>query len=106
MKTKTEPTWSAERVKAEAEKFYNLFVEEFQGKDPAIVTSALIRELAEQKAIQFQLIEHLGINWQASNGACNNSHLAVQKFEELEATMKSQGRNFSERIERLEARSG
>ena len=97
-----EPKWSAERVKAEAEKFYNLFVEEFQGKDPAIVTSALIRELAEQKAIQFQLIEHLGINWQASNGACNNSHLAVQKFEELEATMKSQGRNFSERLERLE----
>ena len=97
-----EPKWSAERVKAEAEKFYNLFVDEFQGKDPAIVTSALIRELAEQKAIQFQLIEHLGINWQASNGACNNSHLAVQKFEELEATMKSQGRNFSERLERLE----
>ena len=100
----TEPTWSAERVKAEAEKLYNEFVEEFQGKDPAIVTSALIRELAEQKAIQFQLIEHLGINWQASNGACNNSHLAVQKFEELEATMKSQGRNFSERLERLEGK--
>ena len=102
MENKTEPTWSAELVKAEAEKYYNEFVEEFQGKDPTILTSALIRELSELRAVNFQLIEHLGINWQASNGACNNSHKAVQKFEELEATIKSQGRNFSERLERLE----
>ena len=102
MPNKTEPTWSTDRVKAETESHYNQFVDEFQGKDPAIVTSALIRELSELRAVNYQLIEHLGINWQASNGACNNSHLAVQKFEELEATMKSQGRNFSERLERLE----
>ena len=100
----TEPTWSAERVKAEAEKLYNEFVEEFQGKDPATITSALIRKQAEQSAIQFQLIEHLGINWQVSNKASENSHVAVQKYEELLGLLKSQGRNFSERLERLEGK--
>ena len=84
----------------------NEFVEEFQGKDPAIVTSALIRELSELRAVNFQLIEHLGINWQVSNKACENSHIAVQKYEESDGTSKSQGRNFSERLERLEQRFG
>ena len=99
-----EPKWSAERVKAEAEKYYNEFVEEFQGKDPAIVTSALIRELSELRAVNFQLIEHLSINWQVSNKASENSHIAVQKYEELLGLLKSQGRNFSERLERLEGK--
>ena len=103
---KTEPTWSAERVKAEAEKHYNDFVDEFQGQDPAAITSALVKEVSELRAIHFQLIEHLGINWNVSNGAAANSHVAVQKFEELDATMKSQGRNFSERLERLENKRG
>ncbi len=101
-----EPTWSAERVKAEAEKHYNDFVDEFQGQDPAAITSALVKELSELRAVHFQLIEHLGINWNVSNLASSNSQLAAQKFEELETTMKSQGRNFSERLERLERKSG
>ena len=100
----TEPTWSAERVEAEAEKFYNEFVEEFQGKDPATITTALIRENALLKACYFQLVEAFQANWHKSDGAFENSHLAVQKFQELEATMKCQGRNHSERLERLESR--
>ena len=104
MPDKTEPTWSADRVNAEAEKLYNEFVEEFQGEDPATITSALIRENAILKACYFQLVEAFQANWHKSDGAFENSHLAVTKFQELEATMKSQGRNFSERIERLESR--
>ena len=101
---KTEPTWSAKRVEAEAEKFYNKFVEEFQGQDPASITSALIKHIAQLTAVNYQIIECLTTNGDVSNGAFENSHLAVQKFQELEATMKSQGRNFSERLERLESR--
>ena len=103
---KTEPTWSSERVKAEAEKHYNEFVEEFQGEDPATITSALIRENSILKACYFQLVEALTTNRDVSNGAFENSHLAVTKFQELEATLKCQGRNYSERIERLESRKG
>tara|TARA_Y100001938_G_scaffold138912_1_gene205070 strand:- start:642 stop:959 length:318 start_codon:yes stop_codon:yes gene_type:complete len=103
---KTEPTWSAERVQVEAEKHYNDFVDEFQGQDPAAITSALLKEISELRAIHFQLVEHLSENWLVSSGAASNSHIAVQKFQELEATMKSQGRNFSERLERLERKSG
>ena len=106
MPDKTEPTWSAERVQAEAEKYYNEFVEEFQGKDPATVTSALIRENAILKACYFQLVEWLTTNRDLSKGAFENSHLAVQKWEELDGTMKCQGRNYSERLERLERRFG
>ena len=106
MPNKTEPTWSVERVQAEAEKHYNDFVAEFQGEDPATITSALIKELAMLRATHFQLIEHLGINWNTSNAAASNSHQAVQKFQELEATMKSQGCNFSQRLERLEGKRG
>ena len=103
---KTEPNWSVERVKIEAEKHYNDFVDEFQGHDPAAITSALLKEISELRAIHFQLVEHLSENWLVSSASSANSHKAVQKFQELEATMKSQGRNFSERLERLEARSG
>ena len=102
----TEPTWSAERVKAEAEKYYNEFVEEFQGEDPATITSALIKENAILKACYFQLVEWLTTNRDLSKGAFDNAHLAVQKYEELDGTSKSQGRNFSERLERLERRFG
>ena len=104
--SQTEPAWSVERVQAEAEKHYNDFVAEFQGEDPATITSALIKELAMLRATNFQLIEHLGINWNTSNAAAANSHQAVQKFQELEATMKSQGCNFSQRLERLEGKIG
>ena len=104
MPDKTEPTWSSDRVNAEAEKLYNEFVEEFQGKDPAIITSALIRENSILKACYFQLVEAFQANWHKSDGAFENSHLAATKTQEMEATMKSQGRNFSERIERLESR--
>ena len=101
---KTEPTWSAKRVEAEAEKFYNKFVEEFQGEAPAVITCALIKQIAHLTAVNYQIIECLTTNGNVSNGAFENSHLAVQKFQELEATMKCQGRNHSERLERLESR--
>lgn len=102
----TAPTWSAERVKAEAEKYYNEFVEEFQGEDPATITSALIKENAILKACYFQLVEWLTTNRDLSKGAFENAHLAMQKYEELDETSKSQGRHFSERIERLERKLG
>ena len=101
---KTEPTWNAERVLQEAEDLFKQFVEKYEGKDPAEITLALLRELSVVKACQLQLVEAFQANWHKSDGAFENSHLAVTKFQELEATMKSQGRNFSERIERLESR--
>jgi len=104
MPDKTEPTWSGTRVIEEAEDFFNRFVEAHEGKDPAEITLALLREICVIKASQLQLVEAFQANWHKSDGAFENSHLAVTKFQELEATMKSQGRNFSERIERLESR--
>ena len=101
---KTEPTWSGQRVIEEAEDFFNRFVEAHEGKDPAEITLAMLREICVIKASQLQLVEHLAINWDKSNGAFKNSHLSVQKFQELEAMMKSQGLNHSERLERLESR--
>tara|TARA_R100000655_G_scaffold35235_1_gene68576 strand:- start:202 stop:522 length:321 start_codon:yes stop_codon:yes gene_type:complete len=106
MKNKTEPTWSGTRVLEEAENFFNTFVEVYEGKDPGEITLGLLREICTLKASQLQVIEAIQANSELARAAADNSHIAVQKFQELEATMKSQGRNFSERLERLEARSG
>ena len=101
---KTEPTWSGQRVIDEAEELFNQFVEDYEGKDPAEITLALLREICCLKATNYQLVEHLAINWDKSNGAFKNSHALVQKWQEIEAIVKSQGRNYSERLERLESR--
>ena len=101
---KTEPTWSGQRVIDEAEELFNQFVEDYEGKDPAEITLALLREICCLKATNYQLVEHLAINWDKSNGAFKNSHALVQKFQEIEAIVKSQGLNHSQRIERLESR--
>ena len=101
---KTEPTFNGKRVLKEADDFFNRFVEAFEGADPAEITIALLKELCLLKASHLQVVEAIGVNSNLSNSAADNSHIAVQKFQELEATMKSQGRNFSERIERLESR--
>ena len=103
---KTEPTFNGERVLKEADDFFNRFVEAFEGKEPAEITIALLKELCVLKASHLQVIEAIEVNSGLAHDSAKNSHTAVQKFQELEATMKSQGRNFSKRIERLEARRG
>ena len=103
---KNEPTFSGVRVLKEAEDFFNRFVEAYEGKEPEEITLALLREICTIKASQLQLVEAFETNWYKSNGAFENSHLAVTKYQELDGTMKSQGRNFSERLERLERRFG
>ena len=103
---KTEPTFNGERVLKEADDFFNRFVENFEGKDPAEITIALLKELCVLKASHLQVVEAIGVNSNLSNLAAENSHLAVQKYQEVDGTVKSQGRNFSKRIERLEARRG
>ena len=52
---------------------------------------------------KFQIIEHLAENWKVSNGAAKNSSEAVKLFQQLESTVKTQGKSFSERLEDLES---
>ena len=106
MPNKSEPTFSVERVLKEQKDLYEKFVEMNQGKNPEEVTAALIGELAFLKASQMQLTEALLVNRDVQKGAFDNSRLAVQKFQELEAHLNLQGKSFSERLERLEGKIG
>ena len=62
----------------------------------------LLRELCEQRAVMYQLIEAFSINREVSSGAANNASKAVKLYEDLLNTTKAQGQNFSKRIEKLE----
>tara|TARA_B100000886_G_scaffold248664_1_gene175156 strand:+ start:69 stop:437 length:369 start_codon:yes stop_codon:yes gene_type:complete len=93
------PSWSYERVAAESQALFDTYKDMLEKPDGKV---ALLRELCEQRAVMYQLIEAFEINRQVSSGAATNSHLAVTKFEEIEQTVKSQGKSFSKRLEHLE----
>ena len=98
---KTEPLWSADRVKQEAELLYDQYYKALQ-EDKGKAYGAVLMEICQQKAMLFQIIEHLAENWKVSNGAANNSSQAVKLFQQLEGTIKTQGASFSQRLEKLE----
>ena len=100
--TKTEPLWSADRVKKEAEMLYEHYRVALS-KDKPAAYGAVLMEICEQKAMLFEIIEHLAENWKVSNGAAKNSSEAVKLFQQLESTVKTQGKSFSERLEDLES---
>ena len=49
-----------------------------------------------------QLVEAFAENQKVSAGAADVSHKAVHKSQQFEATLKTQGQNFSKRVEERE----
>ncbi len=69
----------------------------------------LLSEFCEQRAIMYQLIEAFAVNREVSSGAAKVSHDAVEnlteslkKLKTIERTVKTQGTNFSKRLEEIE----
>ena len=95
------PTWDFKRVQEESQALFDTYKSMLEKPE---AKTLLLRELCEQRAVMYQLIEAYSINREVSSGASNNASKAVKLYEELLNLTRSQGKNFSKRIEKLEER--
>ena len=93
------PTWDFKRVQEESQALFDTYKNMLEKPE---AKELLLRELCEQRAVMYQLIEAFSINREVSSGAANNASKAVKLYEELLNLTRSQGKNFSKRIEKLE----
>ena len=93
------PTWDFKRVQEESQALFDTYKNMLEKPE---AKELLLRELCEQRAVMYQLIEAVSINREVSSGAANNASKAVKLYEELLNLTRSQGKNFSKRIEKLE----
>ena len=98
--------WDAVRVEAEAQELFETYKQLLQTDEGKYI---LLSEFCEQRAIMYQLIEAFAVNREVSGGAAKLSHDAVEKLTEslkklktIERTVKTQGTNFSKRLEEIE----
>ena len=98
--------WDAVRVEAEAQQLFETYKQLLQTEQGKFI---LLSEFCEQRAIMYQLIEAFAVNREVSSGAAKVSHDAVEnlteslkKLKTIERTVKTQGTNFSKRLEEIE----
>ena len=98
---KTEPIWTEKKVQTTAEELYEKFSKELD-KDPKIAFSLILREFCFLIPRHNQLQEAYFHNSKVSKGAFENSHKAVELYQQLESSQKIQAGCFSKRLEKLE----
>ena len=98
---KTEPIWTQEHIEESTEKLYEMYSKALD-KDPQIGMSLVLREFCHLQCRFFQLQEAFKENHSVSSGAFQNSHQAVELYQQVEAAIKTQGSSFSKRLEKLE----
>ena len=101
MSNKTEPIWTQKHLDESAEKLYEMFSKAID-KDPQIGFSMILREFCILQCSVLQLQEAFKENHSVSSGAFQNSHQAVELYQQVEAAIKTQGSSFSKRLEKLE----
>ena len=101
MSNKTEPIWTQKHLDESAEKLYEMFSKAID-QDPQIGFSMILREFCILQCTVLQLQEAFKENHSVSSGAFQNSHQAVELYQQVEAAIKTQGSSFSKRLEKLE----
>ncbi len=99
---KIEPIWTQKHLDESAEKLYEMFSKAID-QDPQIGFSMVLREFCILQCTVLQLQEAFKENHSVSSGAFQNSHQAVELYQQVEAAIKTQGSSFSKRLEKLES---
>ena len=99
--SKVEPIWTNNKVAEHAEQLYDRYRKIFE-EDKSKGTEIILMDFCLMQGMFHQLVEAFAENQKVSAGAADVSHKAVQKFQQFEATLKTQGKNFSKRLEELE----
>ena len=96
-----EPTWTDSKVSAFADSLYETY-RKLNEENREQFLGVLLKDFCLMQGNFQQLKEAYIINRKVSSGAAEVSHVAVQKYQEFDATLKNQGKNFSKRLENLE----
>ncbi len=96
-----EPVWTNNKVAEHAAQLYDRYRKIFD-EDHANGIETILMDICIMQGKYQQLVEAFAENRKVSSGAAQVSHLAVEKYQQFEATLKTQGQNFSKRLEELE----
>ena len=96
-----EPVWTNNKIASYAAQLYDTYRKIFE-EDQAKGIETFLMVFCVMQGRLHQLEEAYVINRKVSSGAADVSHKAVQKYQQFEATLKTQGKNFSKRLEELE----
>ena len=96
-----EPIWRNSKIASNAALLYDTYRKIFE-EDQAKGIETFLIDFCVRQGILHQLEEVYVINHIVSSGAADVSHKTVEKYQQFEATLKTQGKNFSKRLEELE----
>jgi len=96
-----EPIWTNNKVAAHADALYETY-RKLNEENREQFLGVLLKDFCILQGRFHQLEEAFIINRKVSSGAAEVSHVAAQKYQEFDATLKNQGKNFSKRLENLE----
>ena len=96
-----EPVWTDSRVAQHSAELYEIYRKLLdENREKGLGT--LLMYFCVLQGRLHQLTEAFKENRKVSSGAAEVSHKAVEIFQQLDATQKNQGKNFSKRLEELE----
>ncbi len=93
--------WTDKKHLEYAESFFNVYIKKIKEK-PDEAISELLSHVALLSGQVQQLKEAFYHNHKVSKGAFDNSHKAVELYQQLESSQKIQAGCFSKRLEKLE----
>ena len=96
-----EPIWRNSKIASNAALLYNTYRKIFE-EDQAKGIETFLIDFCVRQGILHQLEEVYVINHIVSSGAADVSHKTVEKYQQFEPTLKTQGKNFGKRLEGLE----
>ena len=101
MTNKTEPIWTEKKIEETVKKQYQRYSKALDD-DPKLAFSELLREFCLLQFTVMQLQEAFKANHKVSKGAFDNSHMAVEKYQQLDGIFKTSISSLSKRLEKLE----
>ena len=101
MPDKKAPIWTQKKIEETVEKQYEMYSKALDD-DPKLAFSELLREFCILQVTVMQLQEAFKENYKVSKGAFDNSHLAAEKYQQLDGAFKTSTSSLSKRLEKLE----
>ena len=93
--------WTDKKQLEYAENFYNVYSKKIK-EEPEKAFDELLAHVAFLSGQVQQLKEAFYHNHRVSKGAFDNSHLAVEKYQQLDGMFKTSTASVSKRLEKLE----
>ena len=93
--------WTEKKFLEYAESFFNVYIKKIKEKPDEAIAELLSHVALLSGQVQ-QLKEAFYHNHKVSKGAFDNSHLSVEKYQELDGMIKTIIPSMSKRLEKLE----